>query len=265
MAEFGKSVMDICVTGGSKLILAAVVWFVGKWFIGKLMQVVSKLKSVEKMDATVTAFALNAARGALYVLLVVSIIGIMGVPMASIVAVIASSGVAIGLALQGALSNLAGGLMLMIFRPFGVGDYVSAAGAEGSVREITMFYTTLCTADNVIITVPNGSMMNANITNFTAEPMRRMDIVFSVAKDTDIEAAKSVIIEALKATDGVLKDQEISACCVGGTNEAMQINARSYVVPSTYAGMCALATENITKALGAAGVKAPAVRVLADK
>ena len=131
MAEFGKSVMDVCVAAGSKIILAVLVWFVGKWFITRLMQLVSKLKSVEKIDPTVTAFALNAARGALYVLLVVSIIGIMGVPMASIVAVIASSGVAIGLALQGALSNLAGGIMLLVFRPFSVGDYVSAAGAEG--------------------------------------------------------------------------------------------------------------------------------------
>ena len=265
MGEFGKGIVDVCVSAGSKIILALVVWFVGKWLIGKIMKVVGKLKAFEKLDGTVSAFLVSVMRGVLYVLLAVSIIGILGVPMASVITVIASAGVTVGLALQGALSNLAGGIMLLIFRPFGVGDYVSAAGAEGSVREITMFYTKLLTADNVSITVPNGALMNANVTNFTAQPKRRMDIRFSVAKDTDIETAKSVIVAAMKATEGILPDEEISACCVGGTNEAMELNARSYVVPSTYAGMCAKTTENITKALGAAGIKAPAVRVIADK
>ena len=265
MGEFGKTVVDICTNAGSKIILAVIVWFVGKWLIGKLLQMFGKLKSVEKLDSTLTAFLMSVAKGILYVVLVVSIISILGVPMASVITVIASAGVAVGLALQGALSNLAGGIMLMIFRPFRVGDMINAAGAEGIVQEITMFYTKMRTPDNIDITVPNGSLMNANITNYTAEPMRRMDIKFSVAKDTDIEQAKAVIVEAMKNTAGILKDQEISACCVGGTNEAMEINARSYVVPGEYAGTAALTTENITKALGAAGIKAPAVRIVSDR
>ncbi len=265
MAEFGKSVVDICTNAGSKIILALVVWFVGKWVIGRLLKIFGKLKSFEKLDSTITTFLLSVAKGVLYVVLVVSIIGILGVPMASVVTVIASAGVAVGLALQGALSNLAGGIMLMIFRPFRVGDFINAAGAEGIVREITMFYTKMCTPDNVVITVPNGALMNANVTNYTGESKRRMDIKFSVAKDTDIEQAKAVIVAAMKETPGILKDQEISACCVGGTNEAMEINARSWVVPGEYAGVSALTTENITKALGAAGVKAPAVRVVSDR
>lgn len=265
MGEFGKTVVDICTNAGSKIILAVIVWFVGKWLIGKLLQMFGKLKAVEKLDSTLTAFLMSVVKGILYVVLVVSIISILGVPMASVITMIASAGVAVGLALQGALSNLAGGIMLMIFRPFRVGDMINAAGAEGIVQEITMFYTKMRTPDNIDITVPNGSLMNANITNYTAEPMRRMDIKFSVAKDTDIEQAKAVIVEAMKNTAGILKDQEISACCVGGTNEAMEINARSYVVPGEYAGTAALTTENITKALGAAGIKAPAVRIVSDR
>ena len=265
MGEFGKTVVDICTNAGSKIILAVIVWFVGKWLIGKLLQMFGKLKAVEKLDSTLTAFLMSVVKGILYVVLVVSIISILGVPMASVITMIASAGVAVGLALQGALSNLAGGIMLMIFRPFRVGDMINAAGAEGIVQEITMFYTKMRTPDNIDITVPNGSLMNANITNYTAEPMRRMDIKFSVAKDTDIEQAKAVIVEAMKNTAGILKDQEISACCVGGTNEAMEINARSYVVPGEYAGTAAQTTENITKALGAAGIKAPAVRIVSDR
>ena len=265
MGEFGKTAIDICTNAASKIILALIVWFVGKWLIDRIMKVLSKLKAVEKLDSTVTAFLLNVLKGLLLAVLVVSIIGILGVPMASVVTVIASAGVAVGLALQGALSNLAGGIMLMIFRPFRVNDFISAAGAEGIVQEITMFYTKIRTPDNIDITVPNGALMNANVTNFTGEDKRRLDIKFSVAKDTDIEEAKAVMIAAMKETEGIMKDQEISACCVGGTNEAMEINARSWVIPGEYAGVCALATENITKALGKAGVKSPAVRIISDK
>lgn len=102
--------------------------------------------------------------------------------MASVVAVLASAGVAVGLALQGALSNLAGGIMLMIFKPFRLGDYVSAAGVEGVVKEVTLFYTVLLTVDNKRITVPNGSLMNANVTDFSSEEFRRVDLSFSCAK-----------------------------------------------------------------------------------
>ena len=261
----GKSIADICTNAGSKIILAVIVWFVGKWLIGRLLKVFGKLKAVEKLDATLTAFLVSVIKGILYVVLVVSIIGILGVPMASVVAVLASAGLAVGMALQGALSNLAGGIMLMIFRPFRVGDMINAAGAEGIVEEITMFYTKMRTPDNISITVPNGALMNANVTNYTGKDKRRMDIKFSVAKDTDIETAKAVIVKAMQETEGILKGEEISACCVGGTNEAMEINARSWVVPGEYAGVSALTTENITKALGAAGIKAPAVRIVSDK
>ena len=265
MGEFGKAVVDICTNAGSKIILAIVVWFVGKWIIERLLKIFGKVKAVEQLDPTLTAFLLSVVRGILYVVLVVSIIGILGVPMASVITVFASAGVAVGLALQGALSNLAGGIMLMIFRPFRVGDMINAAGAEGIVEEITMFYTKMRTPDNICVTVPNGALMNANVTNYTGKDKRRMDIKFSVSKDTDIETAKAVIVKAMQETEGILKGEEICACCVGGTNEAMEINARSWVVPGEYAGMSALATENITKALGAAGIKAPAVRVVIDR
>lgn len=137
---------------------------------------------MDKIEGTVRTFILSFLKAGLYAILAISIIGIMGVPMASVVAVLASAGVAIGLALQGALSNLAGGIILMIFKPFHQGDYVSAAGVEGVVKEVTLFYTVILTLDNKRITVPNGSLMNANITDYSAEELRRVDLRFACAK-----------------------------------------------------------------------------------
>ena len=152
---------------GGKIILALLVLIIGNILIKSILKMLAKNKIFEKAEGTVRTFMLSFVKIGLYIVLVISIIGIMGVPMASVVAVLASAGVAVGLALQGALSNLAGGIMLMIFKPFRLGDYVSAAGVEGVVKEVTLFYTVLLTVDNKRITVPNGSLMNANVTDFS--------------------------------------------------------------------------------------------------
>ena len=128
MQEFFNKAVDLCTQAGGKVILALVVFIVGRIIIGKIMKLISKGKMISKVDPTAASFFKNAVKIGLYVILVVSIIGILGVPMASVVAVIASCGVAVGLALQGALGNLAGGIMLLIFRPFAVGDYIVGAG-----------------------------------------------------------------------------------------------------------------------------------------
>ena len=167
---------------GGKLILALLVLLIGNALIKSALKMLAKSKLLDKAEGTVRTFTLSFVKIGLYVILVISIIGIMGVPMASVVTVLASAGVAVGLALQGALSNLAGGIMLMLFKPFQLGDYVSAAGVEGVVKEVTLFYTVILTLDNKRITVPNGSLMNANITDFSSEELRRVDLTFACAK-----------------------------------------------------------------------------------
>ena len=148
MENWASNLVDMATAVGGKILLALAVFIVGSFIIQTLLHVLKKSKAMDKLDASVKSFALSFLKILLYVVLVVSIISILGVPMASVVTVLASAGVAIGLALQGALSNLAGGLMLMIFKPFKVGDYVEAAGVEGTVEEITMFYTVFMTLDN---------------------------------------------------------------------------------------------------------------------
>ena len=168
MEKFMDKIRDMLGGTAGNIVGAILVLIVGFFVIKAVMKALRKLKSFEKLDQTTTRFILNFVKWLLYVLLIIAVIGMLDVPMAEVIAVLASAGVAVGLALQGALSNLAGGILLMILRPFKVGDYVEAGGAAGFVQSINLFYTVVLTIDNWRITVPTGNLMNANLTNFTA-------------------------------------------------------------------------------------------------
>ena len=219
---------------------------------------------MDKIEGTVRTFILSFLKAGLYAILAISIIGIMGVPMASVVAVLASAGVAIGLALQGALSKLAGSIMLMIFKPFHQGDYVSAAGVEGVVKEVTLFYTAILTLDNKRITVPNGSLMNANITDYSAEELRRVDLRFACAKSEAPAKIQDMMIAAMKANPKVLSDPEPFARISGATNEAMEFTVRAWCKSDDYWDVYFDLTQKITESMAENGVKAPAVRITSE-
>ncbi len=247
-----------------RVVEALIIWFVGKYVIARILAAVDKTGALGKLDASVAGFARNGIRVLLYVILIVAIISVLGVPMASVITVLASAGVAVGMAMQGSLSNLAGGLMLMIFRPFSVGQYINAAGAEGVVKAINLFYTVLTTVDNKDITIPNGSLMNANVTNFSSEPTRRVDLTFGAAKGTDVELVTKTMLAVMQKNDKVLEDPEPFAKLSGGTNEAMEFTARAWCASADYWDVYFGLTKEITEALGAAGVQAPAARVITE-
>lgn len=247
-----------------KLVLVLLVFIIGKIVIGFVLKRLSRAKALEKMDPSVKSFLLNFVKVGLYVLMVIMMISVLGIPMASVVAVLASAGVAVGLALQGALSNLAGGIMLLIFRPFNVGDYISSGDAEGVVTELNLFYTVIKTLDNKRITVPNGTLMNANVTNFSSEENRRVDLVFTCGKGEDVDQVQKIMLDVMNANSMVQKDPEPFASLSGGTNEAMEFTIRAWTKSATYWDVYFALTQDITKALGAAGISAPAVRVVSD-
>jgi small conductance mechanosensitive channel len=180
---------------GKRLLIAILVLIVGRLVIKWVIKLMTKSKFAEKNDKTVTTVLSHFVSAALYVLLVVIIIGILGVPTASVITVIASAGVAIGLALQGALSNIAGGIMILVLRPFRVGDYVELAGKSGTVSDVGIFYTTLTTPDNKVITIPNGTVMGTEIVNYSVKDTRRVDLVFNVAYGTDVDKVRSILLE----------------------------------------------------------------------
>ena len=264
MQSFISSAVQLCTQAGGKIVLALLVFIIGRIVIRKVMGLIQKIKGMDKLDPTVRTFAVNFINILLYVILIVSIISILGVPMASVITVLASAGVAVGLALQGALSNLAGGIMILVFRPFNVGDYVSAGGAEGTVREIRLFYTIITTNDNVRITVPNGSLMNANVNNYSAESNRRVDLVFSCGKGEDSARVQELMLGVMNSDSRILPDPAPFARLSGGTNEAMEFTVRALTAGANYWDVYFDLTQNITAALGAAGVKAPAVRIVQE-
>ena len=260
-----EALANLCTTVVGKVLLAIVVWFVGKFIVSKIMGLVGKIKVLEKVEPNTRTFVLSALKWLLYVVLVVSIVAILGVPMASVITVLGTAGAAIALSLQGSLSNLAGGIMLVIFRPFKVGDFVEASGVTGTVKEITLFYTVLNTVDNCRINVPNGALMNANIIDYSAEETRRVDLTFASAKSEDPQKIQSLMLEVMDQNEKVLKDPAPFARISGGTNEAMQFTVRAWCKTADYWDVYFDLTQAITEKPGENGVQAPAVRVISEK
>ena len=258
-------IKDMLAGAGGNIVLAIVISVAGYFVIKYLMKLLDRIKGFEKLDPTVTRFVKSFIKWLLYIMLIIGIIGILGVPMAQVIAVLASAGVAIGLALQGALSNLAGGILLMIVRPFNVGDYVDAAGASGVVQSINLFYTEIMTVDNKRITVPNGNLMNANVVDYTAEPLRRVDLEFSCAKSEKPSEIQQCILDAVAGSELALKDPAPFARISGGTNEAMTFTVRVWCKTEHYWDLYFELNQSIVEAFAAKGVQAPALRVVNDK
>lgn len=265
MDQVTGKIKEMLTGAGGSIVTAIVISIVGFLLIKYLMKMLRKLKSFEKLDQTMTRFVLNFIKWLLYVMLIIAVISILGVPMAQVIAVLASAGLAIGMALQGALSNLAGGILLMVLRPFNVGDYVDAAGASGFVQSINLFYTVILTIDNKRITVPNGSLMNSNVVDYTAEPLRRVDLVFSCAKSEKPAEIQQCILGAVAGSQYALQEPAPFAHISGGTNEAMEFTVRVWCKTENYWDLYFELNQSIVEAFAAKGVQAPALRVVSDK
>ena len=255
----------ICMQVGSKLLLAIIIFIVGRIVIGHIMQLVKKLHGIESADKTVATFIVSGVKIVLNIVLLLSIISVLGVPMASVITVLASAGMAIGLSMQGSLGNIAGGIMLLIFRPFNVGEYIQTNGVEGSVRAISIMYTTLLTNDNKKIMIPNGELMNKSITNCSSEEFRRVDLQFTTGRQEDVVKVQNIILDVIKANARVLTDSpahEPFASIDGGTNESIIFTSRAWVKTGDYWTVYYELLQGITEALDAAGISTPAVKMV---
>lgn len=206
MQEFWNWFVSVLREVGLKLVAALIVFAIGRILIKAVVKQFRTGKLSKKLEPTVSQFLANFVKVVMYVLLAVTLIGIMGVPMASVIAAIASAGVAIGLALQGSLSNLAGGIMILLFRPFRVDHFVDAGGFTGTVKDIDIFYTVINTPDNKVVTIPNGAVMSSPIINYSINDTRRVDLVFSAAYGTDAQKVIDVILDEASKHEMVLAD-----------------------------------------------------------
>ena len=217
-----------------QIFIAGIIFFVSvrciRWVIRGLEKVMNGLR----IDAGMKSFLLGCTKGLLYTLVIFVVAERLGISSASVVAIIGSAGLAIGLALQGSLSNFAGGILILFMKPFVVGDYIVSNLGEGRVKEIGIVYTTLITADNKKITMPNGILSNGVITNATAETTRRVSISVGVSYRADIKLAKHVLEEVLRREKGILKDREIEAFVEELGTSSVLLGARGWCKSGDY-------------------------------
>ena len=261
MEDLINKIMELGVSYGGKLLLALLVGIVGSLAIKTVKKMVAKALDRDEVDKTLKSVIKNSLNIALYALLGISIIEILGVPMSSVMALIASCGLAIGLALQGALTNFAGGLMIIIFKPFRVGDYIECAGAEGIVKDISIFYTIIVTLDNIRISVPNGDLMNSAISNYSIEKIRRIDLDFKVTNDCDEDEAREVLLAAASNTPGILHDPEPFTRLSAVDDDTYIYTVRVWVDAEKYWDVYFDVLESCSKALNENGIDDPEERI----
>lgn len=204
--EILSSVLTWLSTEGVKLVIGLIVMFIAFQVINLIAKSFKKRMTKKNRDKTVTSVVYSVIRKGGKILVFLGFLGYVGIDTAGIGSIIASLGVGVGLAVQGSLSNLAGGLIILVMRPFKIGDYIEAQGEGGTVEEIKIFYTYIITPDNRVVMIPNGTLANGNIINYSTKELRRVDLQFSISYDEDFEKAKKAIWDVLENTSNVLMD-----------------------------------------------------------
>ncbi len=241
------------------VVLSIVIYIIGARVINWVRKLVMKSLAHSKMDVGVQTFLDSMIKFALHALLIFSILQKYGLDTATVAAAIASCGVAIGLALQGSLSNFAGGVLILVLKPFVVGDYIIEHGGEceGIVKEIHMFYTKLHTGDNRTIIIPNGSLSNNSITNTSAQKKRRLDWLVDISYDADLKKAKDIIEELVRADENILLEDDVTVYVDSLAASSVKIGARAWVATENYWATKWRLTEKIKLAFDENGIEIP--------
>jgi small conductance mechanosensitive channel len=192
-----------------KVIFAIVIWIIGKLLIKTVMKILKKRVESGKIDPSLGSFLRSLIKTLLYTILIIMIISTLGIQTTSLVAILGAAGLAVGLALQGSLANFAGGVLILLFRPFSVGEFIESGGVKGVVKEIHIFSTILTTLDNKMVIVPNGSLSNTTIINYSRNDLRRVDMLFSVSYSDDLEKVKEVLHGIANSQEAIMKDKDI--------------------------------------------------------
>lgn len=240
-----------------KLVIAFLILFIGWKLVKQLMKLLDKGKLFSKLDHTVRSFMTSAIGLVLKVILVATAAVTLGIPESSFLTLFASCGVAIGLALQGSLSNFAGGLMLLIFKPFKEGDYIKTADNEGTVVSINVFYTVIKTIENQHITLPNGGLSNAAIVNYSAEQTRRLALTFGVAYGSDINKVRDILLQTAEDYALVLEDPEPVVVLDKQNESSLDFILRCWTDRTNYWETRYFLNEEVTKKFVENGVEIP--------
>jgi small conductance mechanosensitive channel len=238
-----------------KLVSAIVILVVGIYAIRIIKRIVQKIMVKRQFEPTLSKFLADIMIWGLRVLLFVIFISQLGVETSAFVAILGAGGLAIGLSLQGSMSNFAGGMLIIVFKPFRVGDTIEAQGVIGTVSEIQIFVTRLTTGNNQTIFIPNGALSNNTIINYSMAGTRRADLLFSIAYDADLKRTKEIIHSVLKANDKVLKQPEPAVVVDGLTDNAVRLAIRPWAMNADYGLMVSEVLEGVKLELQQAGIE----------
>jgi small conductance mechanosensitive channel len=257
MENLPTKIFELVTIYGLKVIAAIVVFIVGRLIAKGLTNFTEKVMTKKEVDPTIVSFVGNMTYVALLVFVVLAALGQLGVQTTSFIAVIGAAGLAIGLALQGSLSNFAAGFLMIIFRPFKVGDFIEGAGVSGTVEMIQLFTTQLQTPDNKTVIIPNSSMTGGNITNWSVKGTRRVDLVFGIGYGDDIDKAKKIMADVLAKDERILKDPAPKIALVELADSSVNFVVRPWVKSGDYWDVYFDTTENIKKSFDAEGISIP--------
>ncbi len=254
LSNYSKELFKIILDYSPKLISAFIILFVGIYAIKIINRVVKKIMIKRELDPTLSKFLADILNWVLRLLLFVTFISKLGIETSSFVAILGAAGLAVGLSLQGSLSNFAGGMLIILFKPFKVGDTIEAQGVIGTVKEIQIFVTKLVTGNNQTIFVPNGALSNGVITNFSLEGNRRADLVFSLSYDTNIKVAKDIVTQVMSSHPKVLKEPEATVSIKAMTENAIHLAIRPWSKNDDFSEVCSDILENCKEAFDKAGI-----------
>lgn len=254
--EVWKSVSDKLVSIAGRLLACILILIIGHFIIKLITKKLLNSKKMNNLDPGVRGFLRTFVKILLNVILIVSVIGVLGIPMASVIAVLGAAGAAIALALQGTLGNLAAGIMLVVLRPFRVGDFIEISGNLGTVLEIGLFATTVRTIDNRHVIVPNSTMTNSTLINYSSEELRRVDMVVHTAYGTDMEKAKQIILDYAKE-DKYILDDPAPFVRMTDMGDSMEYTVRMWVKNADYWDARFNLSENICARFAENGIAVP--------
>ena len=237
MAEINSIVVQITHWGLSgiwKIVFALLIWFIGKKLISLSLKLLRKVFDRGSIDLGVVNFTMSIIKFALYAVLILMVIDELGIQTTSLITVFGSAALAVGMSLQGSLSNFAGGVLILIFKPFKVGDYIVVGNYEGTVRTIEILYTKLTTVDNKVVMLPNGTLSNSNIINVGAEDFRRLDIEMSIGYSSDLKLAKTLLNTIVNNNPAVIKDRDIKVIVKSLDESCVTLETRVWVKTEDY-------------------------------
>lgn len=258
--EFIDKFVSSTVSFAINLAIAIAIFYIGRWIINKLYRLVHNIFIKRNIDASLSTFVLSMIRIVLYFILIVTVIGILGIETSSFLALFASAGVAIGMALSGTLQNFAGGVLILLLKPYKIGDYIEAQGYSGTVKEIQIFHTIINTPDNKSIIIPNGGLSTGSVNNYSRESFRRVDWVVGISYGDSVDTAREKILAILASDSRTITDEparEPKVVVNELADSSVNLKVSAWVASADYWGLYHTINERIYNELPEAGINFP--------